>query len=75
MDKIAGKVLWTIAANGSANTDGKFNKCSFGTIFLKGIPKTSNEIDVRGTFTYADTTLASMPRTSFNGKAGLTLYY
>lgn len=71
MDKIDSKPLWTLAADGSTNVDGKFNKCSVSTVFLKGIDKSGNQIDVRGTFTYDDDTLPSMPRTTFNGKAGL----
>lgn len=73
IEKIDAKVLWTFSAYGSTNTDGKFDKYSIGTVFLKGIPKSneksSEEIDIRGTFTYADTTLVK--RTAFNGKAGL----
>jgi hypothetical protein len=71
MDKIDGKALWTIAADGSTNTDGKFNKCSVSSVYLKGIDKSGDQIDVRGTFTYDDDTLVNMPRTTFNGKAGL----
>jgi hypothetical protein len=71
VEKAKGKLLWTIAADGSTNTDGKFNKSSVSTVLLKGIAKSTQEIDIRGTFTYADTTLVSMPRTCFNGKAGL----
>ncbi|URC11738.1 hypothetical protein [Flavobacterium sp. B183] len=71
IDKAKTKLLWTIAADGSTNTEGKFNKYSLSTILLKGIAKSNEEIDVRCTFTYADTSLVSMPRTSLNGKAGL----
>lgn len=71
MDKIDGKPLWTLAADGTTNVDGKFNKCSVSTVFLKGIDKSGDQIDVRGTFTYDEDTLPTMPRTIFNGKAGL----
>ncbi|WP_396157639.1 hypothetical protein [Flavobacterium sp.] len=71
MDKIDGKALWTLAADGSTNTDGKFNKCSVSSVYLKGIDKSGDQIDIRGTFTYDDDTLVNMPRTTFNGKAGL----
>ena len=69
--KVEAKALWTFSANGSTNTDGKFDKYSISTVFLKGIPKSSEEIDIRGTFTYADTALVK--RTAFNGKAGLNM--
>lgn len=71
MDKVDSKALWTIAADGSANTDGKFSKCSVSSVYLKGIDKSGDHIDIRGTFTYDDNTLVNMPRTTFNGKAGL----
>ena len=71
MDKIDGKALWTIAADGTTNTDGKFNKCSVSSVYLKGIYNSGDQIDIRGTFTYDDNTLVNMPRTTFNGKAGL----
>ncbi|KUJ62120.1 hypothetical protein AR687_08835 [Flavobacteriaceae bacterium CRH] len=69
--KIESKVLWTFSADGSTNTDGKFDKYSIGTVFLKGIPNTNEEIDIRGKFTYADTTLVK--RSAFNGKVGLNM--
>ena len=31
--KIDAKPLWTISADGTSNTEGKFNKASFGSIF------------------------------------------
>lgn len=72
MDKIDGKALWTIAADGSTNTEGKFTKCSFNSVYLKGIDKSGNQIDVRTTLIYDDSeTLINRPKTSFNGKAGL----
>lgn len=71
MDKVDSKALWTIATDGSANTDGKFSKCSVSSVYLKGIYNSSDQIDNRGTFTYDDNTLVNMPRTTFNGKAGL----
>lgn len=71
MDKIDGKPLWTLAADGTTNVDGKFTKSSVSSVFLKGIDKSGDQIDVRGTFTYDEETVPTMPRTIFNGKAGL----
>lgn len=71
-ERIDAKPLWTISADGTANTDGKFNKASFGTIFLVGNQKAWNEIDLRAKLTYTDTLkLDHLPRTGFNAKAGL----
>jgi len=66
------KALWTVSADGSADTDGKFNKASFGTIFLKGNKTAWNEIDIRAKLAYSDTVATgSLPRLNFNGTAGI----
>lgn len=66
------KALWTIAADGTAGKEGKFNKASIESIFLKGNKTAWNEIDVRAKLIYADTLLTEhLPRTSFNAKAGM----
>ena len=71
-EKIDAKPLWTISADGTANTDCKFNKASLGTIFLVGNNKAWNEIDLRAKLTYTDTLkLEHLPRTGFNAKAGM----
>lgn len=70
--EVEAKPLWTISADGTANTEGKFNKASFGTIFLVGNKKAWNEIDLRAKLTYTDTLkLEHLPRTGFNAKAGM----
>lgn len=71
-EKIDAKPLWTVSADGTANTEGKFNKASFGTIFLVGNKKAWNEIDLRAKLTYTDTLkLEHLPRTGFNANAGM----
>ena len=70
--RIDAKPLWTVSADGTANTDGKFNKASFGTIFLVGNQQAWNEIDLRAKVTYTDTLQTQhLPRTGFNAKAGM----
>ncbi len=66
------KILWTVTADGSASSEGKFNKAAIGSIFLKGNKEAWNELDIRAKFTYADTLLAGLlPRTAFNAQAGM----
>ncbi len=66
------KALWTVTADGAANTEGKFDQASFGTVFLLGNKEAWNEIDVRAKLTYADTLQTEhLPRTGFNAKAGM----
>lgn len=70
--EIESKALWTVTADGTADKEGKFNKVSLGTVFLKGNKEAWNEIDVRAKFTYADTlTIEHLPRTGLDIKAGM----
>jgi hypothetical protein len=69
---IDAKPLWTIAADGTADGDGKFNQASFGTVFLKGNKAASNEIDIRALLKYADTVAVSpMQRLDLTSTAGV----
>ncbi|MES2574335.1 MAG: hypothetical protein V4572_05300 [Bacteroidota bacterium] len=70
--EIESKALWTLTTDGTANKEGKFNKASFGTVFLKGNKQAWNEIDIRAKFTYADTLATEhLPRTGLDVKAGI----
>jgi hypothetical protein len=70
--ELEGKPLLTIAADGTSNTEGKFNKASCGIVFLQGIKGTGSEIDLKAKFIYADTLQTEhLPRTAFNAKGGL----
>lgn len=69
---IDAKPLWTIAADGTTDADGKFNRASVGTVFLRGNKAASNEIDVRALLTYADTiTVSPKPRLDLTSTAGI----
>lgn len=69
---IDAKPLWTIAADGTADADGRFNQASFGTVFLKGNKAASNEIDIRALLKYADTvTVNPMQRLDLTSTAGI----
>lgn len=70
--EVQSKSLLTLAVDGTANKDGKFNKASFGTVYLKGNKDAWNEIDLRAKFTYADTLVTEhLPRTGLDLKAGV----
>jgi|GEM_PF-6995661 len=66
--KIANAPLWTVSADGVADSDGKVNRGNAEMIFLWGGKFV--ELDVRGKYTYADTLAVSKPRDEFNGKLG-----
>lgn len=66
------KPLWTVAADGTANRDGKFDSAALGSVFLYGNKAGWNEIDVRAKFTYSDSLeVGGLPRTTLNAKAGM----
>lgn len=70
--EVQSKSLLTLAVDGTANKDGKFNKASFGAVYLKGNKDAWNEIDLRAKFTYADTLVTEhLPRTGLDLKAGV----
>jgi hypothetical protein len=70
--EVQSKALLTLAADGTANKDGKFDKASFGAVYLKGNKEAWNEIDLRAKFTYADTLITEhLPRTGLDLKAGV----
>ncbi|MDI1256414.1 MAG: hypothetical protein PSV16_09945 [Flavobacterium sp.] len=69
---LAAKGLLTFSADGTSNTDGKFNKATFSIIYLKGNSQGNNEIDLRTKLVYADTlTSVKIPRIGFNATAGI----
>lgn len=69
---IDAKPLWTVAAEGTADGDGKFNQASIGTVFLKGNKAASNEIDIRALLKYADTVAVNpMQRLDLTSTAGV----
>lgn len=69
---IDAKPLWTVAAEGTADGDGKFNQASIGTVFLKGNKAASNEIDIRALLKYADTVAINpMQRLDLTSTAGV----
>lgn len=71
-DNIDARALWTLSIDGSANTEGKFNQASIGTIFLKGNSSSWYEFDLRSKITYADTvTTEHLPRVDFKATAGM----
>ncbi|MBN8642792.1 MAG: hypothetical protein J0L86_13355 [Flavobacteriales bacterium] len=69
---IDAKPLWTVAADGTADAEGRFNQASFGTVFLKGNKAASNEIDIRALLKYADTVAVTpMQRLDLTSTAGV----
>jgi hypothetical protein len=71
-ETIDAKPLWTVSVDGSADANGKFNKASIGSIFLKGNKNANQEIDIRAKLTYLDTlVLNSLPRVDFKTTAGV----
>lgn len=69
---IDAKPLWTVAADGTADADGRFNQASIGTVFLKGNKAASNEIDIRALLKYADTVAVNpMQRLDLTSTAGV----
>lgn len=72
--EVEGKPLFTIAADGTSNEEGKFNKASFGMVYLQGIKGASSEIDLRAKLIYADTLETQhLPRTALNAKGGINI--
>ncbi|RZJ70511.1 hypothetical protein [Flavobacterium sp.] len=67
------KPLWTISAKGATDTRNKFERVDFESVFLRGDEKNWIELDLRAKFTYADTGNVNLPRTAFNGKAGVNI--
>jgi hypothetical protein len=66
------KPLLTLTADGTSNTDSKFDKASFGIVYLQGIKGAGSEIDIRAKLIYADTLQTEdLPRTVLNAKGGI----
>lgn len=53
--KVDKAALWTVYADGGANKQGKSDRFSLGSTFLKGDFAGGGELDIRSVFTYADT--------------------
>jgi hypothetical protein len=71
-ETIDAKPLWTVSIDGSADANGKFNKASLASVFLKGNKNANQEIDIRAKLIYLDTLIVnSSPRVDFKATAGV----